>query len=122
VADGSHLTAQWQFRMAAQEQFTDLEAFHRHVVAGAAAWPNAWFAHDAVMAYDHGAAIQQLQVPGMVLSNTGDSIHEIALRACELRPDFDYVEMAGGTFDVIDESPEAWTAAVADWLDRARAA
>lgn len=122
VADGSHLTAQWQFRMAAQENFTDLDAVHRHVVAGAAAWPNAWYPHDAVMAYDHGAAIQNLKVPGMVLSNTGDAIHEIALRACKLRRDFAYVEMAGGTFDIIDEQPQEWAAAVADWLDGARAA
>jgi len=121
-ADGSHLTAQWQFRIAAQDGYTDLEAIHRHVVAGAAAWPNAWYPHDAVMAYDHGAAIQNLKVDGMVLSNTGDSIHEIALRACKLRPDFDYVEMQGGTFDIIDEQPGEWSAAVADWLDTVRAA
>lgn len=115
--DGSHLTAQWQFRIAAQPGWTDLDAIHRHVVAGAAAWPNAWYPHDAVMAYDHGAAMDRLEQRCMVLSNTGDSIHEIATRMCERRPDFDYVEMVGGTFDIIDEQPEAWVAAVADWLD-----
>ncbi len=116
--DGSHLSAQWQFRIAAQPGWTDLDAIHRHVVAGAAAWPYAWYAHDAVMSYDHGAAIEKLQLPCMVLSNTGDSIHEIALRTLEARPEFDYVEMQGGTFDIIDEQPEAWVAAVADWLEK----
>ena len=115
--DGSHLSTQWQFRVAAQPGWTDLDAIHRHVVAGAAAWPNAWYAHDAVMAYDHGEALMRLQLPCMMLSNTGDSIHEIALRTREMRPDFAYVEMTGGTFDIIDEQPQEWADAVAVWLD-----
>jgi pimeloyl-ACP methyl ester carboxylesterase len=114
--DGSHLSEQWQFRIAAQPGWTDLDAIHRHVVAGAAAWPNAWFAHDAVMAYDHGAAMQKLRHPCMMLSNTGDSIHAIALRTLESCPKFAYVEMEGGTFDIIDEQPENWANAVAGWL------
>lgn len=114
--DGSHLSEQWQFRIAAQPGWTDLEAIHRHVVQGAAAWPDAWFAHAAVMAYDHGAAIRKLGCPGLIFSNTGDSIHAIAVRACEIRPDFDYIEMAGGTFDIIDEQPAEWVAIVAGWL------
>ena len=114
--DGSHLTEQWQFRIAAQPGWSDLEAIHRHVVAGAAAWPNAWYPHDAVMAYDHGAAMARLAHPCLVFSNTGDSIHQIAERTRALRPDFDWAEMQGGTFDIIDEQPEAWVGIVATWL------
>jgi hypothetical protein len=33
-----------------------------------------------------------------------------------MRPDFDWLEIEGGTFDIIDEQPEAWTDAVAGWL------
>jgi pimeloyl-ACP methyl ester carboxylesterase len=116
VEDGSHLSTQWQFRLAAQPGWTDLEAVHRNVVAGAAAWPNAWFAHDAVFAYDHGEAMTKITHPCLVFSNTGDSIHAIAERAKEMRPDFDWLEIEGGTFDIIDEQPEAWTDAVAGWL------
>lgn len=116
VEDGSHLSTQWQFRLAAQPGWTDLEAVHRHVVAGAAAWPNAWYAHDAVFAYDHGEAMKKITHPCLVFSNTGDSIHQIAERAKEIRPDFDWAEIEGGTFDIIDEQPEAWVGAVADWL------
>jgi pimeloyl-ACP methyl ester carboxylesterase len=114
--DGSHLSEQWQFRIAAQPGWTDLDAIHRHVVAGAAAWPNAWYAHDAVMAYDHGAAMLKISHPCLVFSNTGDSIHQIAERAKELRPDFDWAEMPGGTFDIVDEQPEAWAEVVSSWL------
>jgi hypothetical protein len=33
-----------------------------------------------------------------------------------MRPDFDYVEIEGGTFDIIDEQPEAWANVVVNWL------
>jgi pimeloyl-ACP methyl ester carboxylesterase len=114
--DGSHLSEQWKFRIAAQPGWSDLDAIHRHVVAGAAAWPNAWYAHDAVMAYDHGEAMAKITHPCLVFSNTGDSIHAVAERSKEMRPDFDWLEIEGGTFDIIDEQPEAWTDAVAGWL------
>jgi len=114
--DGSHLTEQWNSRMAAQPGWTDLDAIHRHVVQAAAAWPNVWYAHDAVMRYDHGEAIMKIEHPCLVFSNTGDSIHHIAERAREMRPDFDYVEIEGGTFDIIDEQPEAWANVVVNWL------
>jgi hypothetical protein len=87
-------------------------------VAGAAAWPNAWYAHDAVMAYDHGEAMLKIQHPCLVLSNTGDSIHAIAERSKQMRPDFDWVETEGGTFDIIDEQPEVWVDAVTGWLGK----
>lgn len=115
--DGGHLSDQWQFRVAAQPGVTDFEAVHRNVIAGAAAWPKAHYAHDAVFEYDHSAAMTKITHPCLVFSNTGDSIHAIAERTKELRPDFDWVEIEGGTFDIIDEQPEAWTEVVAGWLN-----
>jgi pimeloyl-ACP methyl ester carboxylesterase len=115
-ADGSHLTEQWLFRISAQPGWTDLEAIHRHVVAGAAAWPRAWYPHDAVMAYDHGAAMLKVQHPCLVFSNTGDAIHAIAERAKTLRPDFAWAQIEGGTFDIVDEQPDAWAEVVSGWL------
>jgi pimeloyl-ACP methyl ester carboxylesterase len=116
--DGGHLMDQWQFRLAAQPGWSDLEAVHRHVVAGAAAWPTAWYAHDAVFAYDHGEAMAKITHPCLVFSNTGDSIHAIAERAKDLRPDFDWAEIEGGTFDIVDEQPAAWVAVVSSWLGK----
>jgi hypothetical protein len=34
-----------------------------------------------------------------------------------LRPDFKYVEMQGGTVDMQDQAPEAWTAMIVDFLN-----
>jgi hypothetical protein len=31
-------------------------------------------------------------------------------------PHFDWVEMQGGTFDILDEQPEAWVNAVDGWF------
>jgi pimeloyl-ACP methyl ester carboxylesterase len=33
-----------------------------------------------------------------------------------LRPDFRFVELPGGTHDIVDEQPLAWTRAVVDFL------
>jgi hypothetical protein len=35
-----------------------------------------------------------------------------------MRPDFAYAELEGGTIDIIDEQPEAWAQAVADFLKK----
>jgi len=52
----------------------------------------------------------------LVLSNSGDPIHNLAERARDEHPEWDYAEMEGGTFDIIDERPEEWSAVVASWL------
>jgi pimeloyl-ACP methyl ester carboxylesterase len=118
VEDGSHLVTQWNFRMAAQPGWTDLDAIHKHVVQGMAAGPHVWYAHDAVMAYDHGAAMLKLTLPCLVYSNTGDSIHHLAERATQQNPRFDYAQIEGGTFDILDEQPENWVQPVIDWLQK----
>jgi hypothetical protein len=33
-----------------------------------------------------------------------------------MRPDFAYVELEGGTHDIVDEQPDAWVASVADFV------
>ena len=50
------------------------------------------------------------------MTNTGDDIYYAAGRAREIRPDFAYVELEGGTHDIVDEQPENWTRAVARFL------
>ncbi|MEC9375446.1 MAG: hypothetical protein VYA80_03625 [Pseudomonadota bacterium] len=70
------------------------------------------------MAYDHSQAMGKIDHPCLVLSNDGDSIHHIAARCCEMFPHFDWFEMEGGTFDIIDEQPEAWVDSVDRWLSK----
>jgi len=114
--DGSHLTEQWEFRKGAQAQWHDLAAFHTHFIHGQLAGCTVWYAHEAVMDYHHEDALPKIAHPCLVLANTGDAIYAQSQRAMEIRPDFSYAELEGGTIDIIDEQPEAWAKAVAGFL------
>jgi hypothetical protein len=50
------------------------------------------------------------------LTNTGDDIYFAALRAKEIRPDFLFKELSGGTHDIVDEQPEAWAEIVTEFF------
>ncbi len=75
-----------------------------------------WYGHAASFAYDQLGRLAAIAVRTLILTNTGDLTYPIARRAAEVRPDFTYRELAGGTHDIIDEQPEAFTAAVASFL------
>jgi pimeloyl-ACP methyl ester carboxylesterase len=55
-------------------------------------------------------------VPTLLLTNTGEDLYAATRRARALRPDFAYVELEGGTHDIVDEQPAAWAAAVSEFL------
>jgi pimeloyl-ACP methyl ester carboxylesterase len=114
--DGSHLTELWNFRFNAQPAWTDLEAFHANFIHGLLAGRTVWYAHDAVMAYKHEEAMDRLKQPCLILANTGDAIYSFSVRARERYPQFSYAELQGGTIDIIDEQPEAWSDLVARFL------
>jgi pimeloyl-ACP methyl ester carboxylesterase len=114
--DGSHLTELWNFRFNAQPKWTDLEAFHANFIHGLLAGRTVWYAHDAVMTYRHEEAIDRLTQRVMILANSGDAIYYLSQRARERWPHFAYVELPGGTIDIIDEQPDAWSDAVAKFV------
>lgn len=114
--DGSHLLERWEFRKAAQAQWHDLDAFHTHFIHGQLAGDTVWYAHEAVMNYHHEDALPKLTHECLILANTGDAIYAQSVRAREMRPDFAYAELEGGTIDIIDEQPEAWARHVAEFL------
>jgi pimeloyl-ACP methyl ester carboxylesterase len=114
--DGSHIAELWNFRFGAQPQWQDLEAFHANFIHGLLAGRTVWYAHDAVMTYKHEEAIDRLTQPVLILANTGDAIYYLSQRARERWPQFAYAELPGGTIDIIDEQPEAWSEAVANFV------
>ncbi len=117
--DGSHLAELWHVRHGAQPAWTDLEAFHFNFIHGLLAGREVWYAHDAVMTYRHEEALARLVQPCLILANTGDAIHYLSQRARALFPHFAWAELDGGTIDIVDEQPEAWSDAVAAWLLKA---
>ena len=76
-----------------------------------------WYAHDAVMAYRHEEAVDKLTQPVLLLANTGDAIDYLSQRARLRWPQFAYTELEGGTIDIIDEQPAAWSGAVAAFVN-----
>jgi len=114
--DGSHLTELWNIRFNAQAKWSDLDAFHFNFIHGLCAGKTVWYAHDAVMTYKHEAAMDRLNHPCLILANTGDAIYAFSQRARERYPHFAWAELEGGTIDIIDEQPEAWSEAVAKFL------
>ena len=97
-------------------EWTNLAAFNAHFVHGLLAGDKVYYAHDAVFDYKHEDAIAKVQCPTLILANTGDAIYAQSRRTAEMRPDFAYVELEGGSIDIIDEQPEAWAKAVAGFL------
>ncbi|MCB2107209.1 MAG: hypothetical protein KDE14_05885, partial [Rhodobacteraceae bacterium] len=75
-----------------------------------------WYGHKAAYQYNMAEDFKALKVPTLLLTNTGEDLYEITQRARAMRPDMDYVELTGGTHDIVDEQPQAWAAAVAAYV------
>lgn len=116
--DGSHLLAAWNQRLAASPGWTDLAAMHRYVTELLANPEFYYWGFEAAFAHDLGADLAAIAVPTLILTNTGDDLYAASCRAHELRPDFTFAALAGGTHDIVDEQPDAWAAAVAGFLKR----
>ncbi len=119
--DGTHLQALWERRCAASgPAWTQLAAMHREVVQMLRAGETLWYGHAASFSYDQLGRLAAITVPTLILTNTGDLTYAVAQRAAQRRPDFDYVELQGGTHDIVDEQPGAFAAAVASFLGHQR--
>jgi pimeloyl-ACP methyl ester carboxylesterase len=114
--DGSHLPAAWNQRLAASPGWSDLRAMHRHSVEMLSKPDDYFWGFEAAFAHDLAADLKAVAIPALILTNTGDDLYQASLRAHNLRPDFAFVALDGGTHDIVDEQPEAWTAAVAGWI------
>lgn len=115
-ADGSHLKKRWDSRMAATVGWSDLGAMHTNVLQTLWSGETFWYGHKAAYEYDMTEVFIGLKVPTLILTNTGDDIYFLSCRARDMRPDMDFVELDGGTHDIVDEQPEAWANAVASYI------
>ncbi len=116
--DGSHLLGSFETRLRMWGPDPDPAILTRMVAEKyQTLGPYTW-GHDAAYRYDHAATLRRLMHPTLILTNTGDDIYELAQRAAALRPDFVYREMQGGTHDIVDQQPEAWSDAVLEYLRR----
>ncbi len=114
--DGSHFAKLFQVRYGFAGDSVPVGTVTRYIVETLSGLAPFWYGHHAAFVYDHAAGMRRVAHPTLILTNTGDQIYEHAQRARALRPDFAYRELEGGGIDVIDQLPDAWTAAVADFV------
>ena len=116
ASDGSHLIGLWNQRVASSPGWSNLQAMHKHVVDMLAAGDSYGFAFTSVFEHDIAADLAAMECRTLVLTNTGEDLYAASLRAHQLRPDWAFAELAGGTHDIVDEQPEQWSRAVTDFL------
>ncbi|MFK7958096.1 MAG: alpha/beta fold hydrolase [Lysobacterales bacterium] len=114
--DGSHLGESWETRVKYTPGWTDKSAMHRRLVDQLWAGETVWYGHHAAFNYLMEPDFLALSVPTMIRTNSGDDIYYLAKKAHTLRPDFAYQELSGGTHDIVDEQPEAWSRQVAGFV------
>ena len=117
LEDGSHLLTAWQNRLRSTPGWTDLELMHRYTVEALYRGTTNWRAFPLVIGADLQGLLLGLNVPTLLLTNTGEDLYDATRRSHALRPDFfDYRELEGGTHDITDNQPEAWVEVVSGWL------
>jgi pimeloyl-ACP methyl ester carboxylesterase len=114
--DGSHITDRWGIANTVSGNKAAPEAIHWSLVHFFWAGPNEWFGHHAAFKYDIEVDFKALVTPTVVISNSGDVLHRKMPYLQELRPDFTYASIEGGTFHIVFEDAERWAALVADHI------
>lgn len=116
--DGSHLAQAFANRLSFANADTKWSLANRYLAEQFGGLGPFWYGHHAAFSYDHEAAIRAITHPVLILTNTGDQIYDLALKTRVIRPDFAFAQIAGGGIDIVDEKPEEWVAAVADYIAR----
>jgi len=114
--DGAHLASLWDLIGKMSRGVSTLESSHMAAFHTLWAEDKHWYAHHAAFSYDITPALQAIQVPTLNVTNTGDILHFVAGRIAELRPDFDFVELDGGTSYIIRDEPDLWVEAILGFI------
>lgn len=114
--DGSHLMKAFKIRWQLYGPGADPKLTTRVVAEKFIAYGPFWYGHHASDIYDFNAALPRIKHKALILTNTGDVYHRHSQLARRIRPDFAYTELQGGTIDIIDQQPAAWSEAVAAFL------
>ena len=114
--DGKHLTELWERRKKFTPGWTDLESMHKGIIQMLRVTGDEIHGFKAAFSQDLEAILLSIQVPTMILTNTGDDIYFAAKRAALLRPDFKFIELEEGTHDIVDEQTDNWVKSVLEFL------
>lgn len=113
LANGSHLS-RW-FRIKSPPDSQDiLDAKTMLTLTTFIQGPD--IGHWAAYQYDILPDLKAITVPGMIMSDAGDGVHEMDLRAAKVRPDFKYVEFSkGGPLEFMVQ-PTRWAKIAAEFM------
>lgn len=118
--DGSHLARNFQLRWSMYGAGGDPKLTTRVIAEKFIGRGPFWYGHFASYNYDQATALKRLKHRALIITNTGDVIYKQALEARRLRPDFAFVELPGGTIDILDQQPAEWAEAVAAFIKYAQ--
>ncbi|MCB2106649.1 MAG: alpha/beta hydrolase [Rhodobacteraceae bacterium] len=110
--DGSHLLPMMKFPMASQEQKI-LDAKTWLAITSFIQGPD--IGHYAAFHYEMVPDLMAVKVPGMILTDTEDSVHYIDERVSKMRPDFKYVEFSNGNLLQFMAEPDRWAKIAAEF-------
>jgi pimeloyl-ACP methyl ester carboxylesterase len=117
--DGSHFTDRWARVRGLFSPDASLESVQWSVMGWYLAGPEEWYGHRAAFSFDMETALKNVSAPTLIVSNTGDSIHEAAARVLKVRPDFEYTEFESGkTTHVIFDDPGPWVTVIDTFIRR----
>ena len=118
VADGSHFKAVWNRFYGAGDRDTSPEATQWSVLYYFIAGETEWHGHNAVFNYDIISAVEAIKAPTLLISNTGDMLHPQDQNLAAARPDFEFRELEGGSFQYVYDEAETWAGVVAEYATR----
>jgi len=95
----------WDFFVTNRARDVSLERGFENFVDELKAWPNGWWAHDAMFAYDSDARLPILNQPVLVLNTAGHLAHPSRVAAA-LMPCAQVVEMSDVTGPILDAAPD----------------
>ncbi len=114
LPDGSHLSRGFRFVKEGTSQEM-LDARTWGVLTAYMQGPDQ--GHYAAYYYDALPDLKAIKAPGLLLTDLGDAIHEMDLRAAEVRPDFEYqVFSEGGSTVEFMIEPERWANIAAEFI------
>ncbi len=107
----------WDFFVASRARDVSLERGFENFVDELKAWPNGWWAHDAMFAYDSDARLPVLRQPVLVLNPAGHLAHPSRVAAA-LIPRAHVLEMPDVTGPILDAAPDRIMQAVEAFIVR----
>ena len=113
LPDGSHFSRRFQNTSPTERQAI-LDAQTWLTITSYIQGPD--IGHWAAFHYDMLPDLEKIKMPGLILSDVQDSIHEMDKRVAAMMPNFKYVEFSKGNLLEFIAEPERWAKIAAEFM------